>query len=105
MEQPLCFGDPRLANLSREPELPWWIGEIGVNRMPLSSSHLPSEAYFRGWQLVDVTGRGAYSREIGPVILYDKYGFILHEWPPGYMPSLGELEDVCQELVKGQRGT
>lgn len=99
----LAFGTLGLAAIPREPELPWWMRkQQKIRRLPLYDHWLPAEASFRGWYLENVAGSDAYGpKEV--TILYDKEGSILHEWAPGIMPSLGEIEEIVQQLIKGEK--
>ncbi len=57
--------------------------------------HLPIEGYAAGMSLVSFEP----SRGTDPVCLYDRWGRIVHQWPDGYFPSLGEIRDVVLKAL------
>ena len=66
----------------------------GRNRYEVLSHKLPFEASREGWSLT-------FSNPVNdpdPVFLRDHDGHLLHEWD--YVPSLSELDEVCQGLLK-----
>jgi len=94
------FGGAKLSD-PWNPELPVWAGwRCGID-LPYDEM-LPSEAHFRDWHLLRIRTRDACRLRVELFILYDQTGGILHEWQTGYYPSLGELEYICQQLLKGE---
>lgn len=60
------------------------------------SSLLPTHVLAKGYKLIELyppryTG-------FDPVILYDRWGHIVYQWPDNYMPTCQEVFDVCNEL-------
>ncbi|OGO00740.1 MAG: hypothetical protein A2Y59_00565 [Chloroflexi bacterium RBG_13_52_14] len=78
LERPSCFSS--WTSLSETPQ----------------SIDLPLEAEFRGWKIWYINN-GQFGRKV--YVLYDRWGAILHEWPEGLCPSLGEVFEVCNELL------
>lgn len=54
------------------------------------SDMLPINAYLKGFSLE------WEKRVLDPVYLYDRAGQTIHVWD--YVPSLGEVDEVCQAL-------
>lgn len=63
------------------------------------NSLLPIEGQFAGMSLVFFEPSG----RLDPVCLYDRWGRIVHQWPDGYFPSLGDVRDTVLKALKEVR--
>lgn len=57
------------------------------------SDLLPSLAKLAGYEL------RAVEFLLDPFVLYDRWGYILHEWPCGYIPHWTEVNEVCNRFL------
>jgi hypothetical protein len=57
------------------------------------SNALPIGAWLKGWMLL------WKQEKVDPVYLHNGQGQIVYEWP--YIPTLGEVDEICQRLLQG----
>jgi len=90
MRRTVAFGD----RIPQGPETPYGFhpGTI-FNEAPLDDA-LPIEGYLAGMHLKQLTPKF----EKDPVVLYDRWGAILHQWPDEYMPTLVDIRSVIVGL-------
>ncbi len=60
-------------------------------------SELPIAGWEAGMRLVSLTPIG---RANDPVCLYDRWGWIIHQWAEGYTPSYIEVREVIGAMPR-----
>lgn len=59
-------------------------------------AEVPIDGWVAGMSLVSFQPRG----DPDPVVLYDRWGKIVKEWPEGYIPNMEEVRQAVQEELK-----
>lgn len=92
METNLCGGSHRV--LKYPVEMPkGMIDPVGVSTGGLC---LPAWAPTR-WRLAAFEERS--SGGIDPYVIYDRWGYLLYQWPDNHVPSPTEISKVCADLI------
>ena len=91
MSRTIAFGERRIP---RDPETPYGFHPGTIFNEVKLDDLLPIEGYLAQMHLKQLTPKF----EKDPVVLYDRWGDILHQWPDEYMPTLVDIRSVIVGL-------